>query len=180
MGKAQRVRGNFFVRVKYNGNRQSRLALPRMGLEALRAPKAIRAHGSLPDIWHMSHVGTCLWQYVGACLWHVKPAVSAIRGRLDIAKRCPCINLTHPQNAGSATRHNQNAHIEGRPRHAATLQGENVCVKSEGVADGEVEGHGFPEVGEVVVAFFAGVVGGVEAYAEVATEDEHADVEAEA
>ena len=172
MGKAQRVRGNFFVRVKYNGNRQSRLALPRMGLEALRAPKAIRAHGSLPDIWHMSHVGTCLW--------HVKPAVSAIRGRLDIAKRCPYINLTHPQNAGSATRHNQNAHIEGRPRHAATLQGENVCVKSEGVADGEVEGHGFPEVGEVVVAFFAGVVGGVEAYAEVAAQDEHADVEAEA
>lgn len=50
----------------------------------------------------------------------------------------------------------------------------------EGVADGEVEGHGFPEIGEVVVAFFAGVVGGVEADAEVATEDEHADVEAEA
>lgn len=50
----------------------------------------------------------------------------------------------------------------------------------EGVADGEVEGHGFPEVGEVVVAFFAGVVGGVEADAEVAAEDEHADVEAEA
>ena len=172
MGKAQRVRGNFFVRVKYNGNRQSRLALPRMGLEALRAPKAIRAHGSLPDIWHMSHVGTCLW--------HVKPAVSAIRGRLDIAKRCPCINLTHPQNAGSATRHNQNAHIEGRPRHAATLQGENVCVKSEGVADGEVEGHGFPKIGEIVVALLAGVVGGVEAYAEVAAQDEHADVEAEA
>ena len=180
MGKAQRVRGNFFVRVKYNGNRQSRLALPRMGLEALRAPKAIRAHGSLPDIWHMSHVGTCLWQYVGTCLWHVKPAVSAIRGRLDIATRCPCINLTHPQNAGSATRHNQNAHIEGRPRHAASLQGENVCVKSEGVADGEVEGHGFPEIGEIVVALLAGVVGGVEADAEVATEDEHADVEAEA
>lgn len=50
---------------------------------------------------------------------------------------------------------------------------------SEGVADGEVEGEGVLEGGEVVVAGFAGVVGGMEADAEVGAEHQHGDVEAQ-
>lgn len=53
-------------------------------------------------------------------------------------------------------------------------------VGSEGVADGEVEGEGFAEGFHVVVAGAAGVVGGVDADAEVAAHHEHADVEAQA
>ena len=51
---------------------------------------------------------------------------------------------------------------------------------SEGVADGEVEGEGVLEGGEVEVAALAGVVGGVEADAEVGAENEHGYVETEA
>ena len=53
-------------------------------------------------------------------------------------------------------------------------------VGSEGVADGEVEGEGFAEGFHVVVAGAAGVVGSVDADAEVAAHHEHADVEAQA
>lgn len=49
---------------------------------------------------------------------------------------------------------------------------------SEGVADGQMEGEGVFEGGHVVVAGAAGVVGGVDADAEVAADNEDADVDA--
>ena len=55
-----------------------------------------------------------------------------------------------------------------------------IKILSERVADGEVEGEGFAEATHVVVAALARVVGGVDTYAEVAADNEHADVEAQA
>ena len=50
----------------------------------------------------------------------------------------------------------------------------------EGIADGEVEGEGVAERCHVVVAAAAGVVGRVDAYAQVGAHHEDADVEAQA
>ena len=52
------------------------------------------------------------------------------------------------------------------------------CAISDGVADGEVEVEGLPEGFHVVVAAVAGVVGSVDADAEVAAKHQHTNVEA--
>lgn len=52
-------------------------------------------------------------------------------------------------------------------------------IWSEGVTDGKVEGQGVLEGCHVVVAAFAGVVGGMDSDAEVGAEYEHGDVETE-
>lgn len=51
---------------------------------------------------------------------------------------------------------------------------------SEGIADGQMEGQGVAERRHVVVAFAAGVVRGMDAYAEVGANDEDVDVEPQA
>ena len=52
-------------------------------------------------------------------------------------------------------------------------------ARSEGVADGQVEAEAFLEGGEVEIAAFAGVVGGVQPDAEVAAQHEHGDVDSQ-
>lgn len=50
-------------------------------------------------------------------------------------------------------------------------------ARSEGVADGQVEAEALLEGGEVEIAAFAGVVGRMQTYAEVAAQHEHGDVD---
>lgn len=59
-----------------------------------------------------------------------------------------------------------NVTLMDRPTHSP-------AASSEGIAYGEVEGHGFAEGFHVVIAVLAGIVGGMDTDAEVGTDHKH-------